>query len=111
MHVFFKEGEVMEFLCTNQTEKRKTHWTGVISSIKGNRKKCEFQIRSGDSYYHVIIGSHDFGNFVCIPNWDVGCELSDFSDLFWNSERLARCFRTTDAITVATAIKNVGSVI
>ena len=23
----------MEFLCTNQTEKRKTHWTGVVSYV------------------------------------------------------------------------------
>jgi len=75
----------MEFLCTNQTEKRKTQWTGVISSIKGNREKCEFEVRSRGHYYHVVIGTHDFGNFVCIPNWNVGCELSDFSDLFWNS--------------------------
>lgn len=101
----------MEFLCTNQTEKRKTHWTGVISVVKGDRKKCEFEIRSRGHYYHVIVGTHDFGHFVCIPNWDVGCELSDFSDLFWNSERLAKCFRKTDAITVATAIKNVGNVL
>lgn len=101
----------MEFLCTNQTEKRKTHWTGVVSSIKGNRKKCEFEIRSRGHYYHVIIGAHDFGNFVCIPNWDVGCELSDSSDLFWNLERLERGFSKTNAITVATAIKNVGTVI
>jgi hypothetical protein len=101
----------MEFLCTNQTKKRKAHWTGVISAVKGDRKKCEFEIRSRGHYYHVIVGTHAFGNFVCIPNWNVGCELSDFSDLFWNVERLTKCFRKTDAITVATAIKNVGNII
>lgn len=68
---YFKEGEVIEFLCTNQTEKQKTHWTSVVPSIKVNRKKCVFEIRSRSHYYHVIIGAHDFGSFVCILNWDV----------------------------------------
>ena len=42
--------------------------------------------------------------YICIPNHDVGCGLSDFSDIFWNEERLCSLMRRVDAVTVATGL-------
>lgn len=38
--------------------------------------------------FHVIVGKHINGNYICIPNWNVGSELANLSDVFWNRERL-----------------------
>ncbi len=40
-------------------------------------------------------------SFPCIPNHDVGCELSDFSDIFWNEGRLSGLMRKVDSVTDA----------
>lgn len=31
--------------------------------------------------FHVIVGRHHYGNYICIPNHNIGCELSDYSDI------------------------------
>ena len=44
---------------------------------------------------------------MCIPNWDVGTELSSLTDLFWNEERLRHYSRMkkADACTIVLALK------
>lgn len=42
---------------------------------------------------------------MCIPNYNVGCYLSRFNDLFWNSEKLSELMGEVDGVTAATAIK------
>ena len=42
-------------------------------------------------YYHMIFGSQMNGHFLCIPNWQVGCELAKLDDVFWNRESLLNC--------------------
>ncbi|MEG1256385.1 DUF6618 family protein [Clostridium sp.] len=58
-----------------------------------------------NSSLHIIIGKTSFGKFVCIPNYNVGCYLSRFNDLFWNSEKLSELMGEVDGVTAATAIK------
>lgn len=69
------------------------------------------EVTARGSSFHVIFGSHSHGNYLCIPNWDVGCELADYSDVFWNTERLSRIISYSDAITIATAIKEAGEIL
>ena len=95
----------MKFQCINTFGKRKTSWVGQIDTIKGVKENCEIEITARGHYYHVIFGSHSYGHYLCIPNWNVGCEMADFSDLFWNTERLAKNLNLLDAITIATAVK------
>ncbi len=49
------------------------------------------------SKLHVVIVGQ-------VKNHDVGCELSDFSDIFWNEERIGSLMRKVDAVTVATGL-------
>jgi hypothetical protein len=97
----------MDFICTYKADKELTCWTGEITNCKGTIDQCEFELKSRGSYYHVIIGKHDYGHYVCIPNWDVGCELADYADTFWNTERLSKQLGITDALTIATAISEI----
>lgn len=98
----------MEFKCINKKGKNTESWTGSIKYIRKVVHHYEMEVDARGSYFHVIFGEHSYGKYVCIPNWDVGCELSNYTDLFWNTERISKQIRSiVDAISVATAIKAV----
>ncbi len=61
------------------------------------------------NYYSVIFGRYVNGGFCSIPNFGVGCELSNFSDTFWNAESLARVLKSKrEAKFIALAIAEFG---
>ncbi|MDK2962225.1 MAG: hypothetical protein PWP20_1351, partial [Eubacteriaceae bacterium] len=64
----------------------------------------ELELSAKGQRFHLLFGKHTYGNFLCIPNWDIGCELADYSDTFWNTERLSRHMKKADAISVAQAL-------
>lgn len=45
-------------------------------------------VECDENYYSVIFGKYVNGGFCSIPNWNVGCELAGFNDVFWNTEQL-----------------------
>lgn len=45
-------------------------------------------------YYSVIFGRYVNGGFFSIPDFGVGCELSDFTDIFWNTESLCKVLKS-----------------
>lgn len=95
----------MEFECSKRCNERKTeNWKGKIIYYNQNSEILEMYIESRSSL-HIIMGKTKIGNFVCIPNYNTGCYLSRFNDLFWNSEKLTALIGEVDGITVATAIK------
>jgi hypothetical protein len=101
----------MKFKCINSSGKRKVTWSGEINNIKSSKGNCEMEVTARGYFYHVIFGPHAYGNYLCVPNWNVGCELADYSDLFWNTERLSRIISNQDAITIATAVREVSQIL
>jgi len=83
---------------------RKEKWYGNIINYNESKEILEMYIESRSSL-HIIMGRTSFGNFVCIPNFNVGCYLSKFNDLFWNSEKLSELIGSVDGVTAATAIQ------
>ena len=61
--------------------------TAEVSIIR-NGNPTEMDITTDGWVFHVIAGRHRDGNFVCIPNWNIGSELAGLNDRRWNSERL-----------------------
>lgn len=51
---------------------------------------------NGNSY-NVIFGKYINGGFFSIPNWNVGGELANFSDVFWNTESIGRVLKSKKA--------------
>jgi hypothetical protein len=95
----------MEFRCFQTKENSKVeYWKGTIKCLTEGKELLEMYVESRSSL-HIIIGKTKYGNFVCIPNYDVGCYLSRFNDIFWNTEKLTILIGEVDAITVATAIE------
>ena len=63
---------------------------------------------NGNSY-SVIFGRYVNGGFFCIPNWGVGGDLGQFSDIFWNTESLSRVIKSKRAAkAIAMAITEFG---
>ena len=91
----------MESQCTLTKGRRKERWQGERRLIHYSDTCYEAEITGRGTYFHVIDGKHSYGNYICIPNHDVGSELSEFRDLFWNTERLSGLIKKVDAVTVA----------
>lgn len=96
----------IKFECTMKKGKKTEKWPGMITNLTkfGSHYELKIESRSG---FIVVIGRTNYGNFACIPDYDVGCHLSNLNDLFWNSERLGSIMNKVDAITVAHALQAV----
>ena len=78
----------MIFQCnTGRTVGKKT-WTGDIRLLVYTSFHYEAVITARGTSFHVIAGEYQNGNYLCVPNMDFGCELSHFSETFWNAERI-----------------------
>lgn len=68
----------------------------------------EISVNTCGNNYLVIYGKHVNGYFCCIPNWNVGCEMAEPSDVFYNRSRLVddACLGMNAADAIAKAIKN-----
>lgn len=64
----------------------------------------ELSVDYNGNNYMVIYGRHINGGFCCIPNWNVGCELSQPEDVFWNREKLSSIVGNGAAKVIANAI-------
>ena len=70
----------------------------------------EMSVDVDGSSFLVIYGRHINGGFCCIPNWQIGCEMSVPNDVFYNSGQLMRCeLNENVAVAIACAIKEKGS--
>lgn len=92
-----------KFQCFQTSGKRTVTWEGSFEITRW-KPPYEMMVRARASRYHVIFGEHSFGNFLCIPDWNVGCEIADFTDTFWNLERLGKQLKKADAITIVYAL-------
>ncbi|MCM1112177.1 MAG: hypothetical protein NC399_02865 [Muribaculum sp.] len=63
------------------------------------------------NHYDVIFGRYMNGGFCAIPNWNTGCDLAGFDDVFWNTEALARALKSKKAAgAIASAIAEYAAV-
>lgn len=72
--------------------------------------RFEVSFDANGSHFLVIYGKHGNGGFCCIPNFGIGCEMSDEpNDVFYNTEKLSGAgLAWVDAEAVAKAIKQAG---
>jgi len=88
-----------EFRCKNEKES----WTGHIKYLKNHGSHYEMCVESRSGLL-VIFGKTSSGNFLCAPNYNVGCELVDLRNRFWNKDRLISILGEIDGITIAEAL-------
>lgn len=76
----------MEYICILKDGSRSETRTGELHLLRWSPGQYEAGINGRGTYFHILAGRHKYGSYLCIPNHDAGCELSDFSDVFWNQE-------------------------
>ena len=103
----YKGGSFMDYDCSNIKARKEEnrYWKGRIVSYEKRNDGFEADITGRGSSFHLIVGETRHGNYLCIPTWEVGSELADYNDTFWNCERIGKQLSTVDSITVANGIK------
>ena len=91
----------MDYTCILKSGSRREIWTGELILLVVGNGWYEAEINGRGTYFHILAGQHKYGNYLCIPNHDIGCELSD---IFWNEEKIGSLMRKVDAVTVATGL-------
>lgn len=87
-------------------------WEGDISPIRLT-EPYEIEVSARGSEFHMIFGAHEYGNYLCIPNWNIGTEMASLSDRFWNYERLIQYagLAEVDACSIADALVKLSKLI
>ncbi len=98
----------MEFtyFCTGLADMNPNSWEGHIKLLHKS-DYYEVEVTARLSSFHIIFGRHKYGNYICIPNWGIGTELSHLDDSFWNLERLSNTYpelSMVDAISIVDAL-------
>ena len=104
---------IMDYKCDGPPGMEPRHWTGKIRLLKGT-DPYEVEASARGSEFHIICGSHRYGNYLCVPNWDIGMELSELDDILWNKgKHMQSCpgLSAVDAISIADAIAAIGKYI
>ncbi|MGL5437662.1 MAG: DUF6618 family protein [Lachnospiraceae bacterium] len=97
------------FECTHTYPSgNKRCWTGMWKILSICTDFHELRIKGRGSSFDVVAGYCSTGNYLCIPSINVGCALTDWSDVFWNIERLSQVLTETDAVTIAIALNHYG---
>ena len=87
-------------------------WDGTILPLRLTNP-YEVKVTARGSSFHLIVGHHQYGKFICIPNWNIGTELASLTDRFWNYERLT-CYTKigkVDAYSVVSALVELSKII
>jgi len=100
------------YKCHGTSGMKPQKWEGGISFIRLT-EPYEAEVSARGSTFHMIFGSHEYGNYLCIPNWNIGTEMASLSDRFWNYERLIQYagLAEVDACSVADALVKLSKLI
>ncbi len=63
---------------------------GILIPVRLDREPYEAIVEARGYSFHILFGSQMNGNFLCIPNWNTGCELASLSDRSWNLDSLLK---------------------
>lgn len=95
-----------KFICRFLPDKGMETWNGTICPLLPF-EPAGYEVCARDSMFHIIIGNYINGRYLCIPNWNIGIDIADPDDCFWNFGRLTSAYpdlNRIDAISIVNAI-------
>lgn len=90
------------YQCSDPDSNEK-NWTGHIRPLNINRN--EFEVTARGSTFHLMVGKHTYGKYLCVPNWGIGTEIASLSDCFWNRERLEQDYPELSKVDIISIVK------
>lgn len=100
----------MQFECRIKRGKKIETWKANVEYLKEHGDFFDVIIFSRSSI-RLMVGCGSWGNFVCVPDFKVGCYLSDFKDISWNIKKLTQLLGRIDGITAATVIFEIADIL
>jgi len=94
----------IKFHCKEMIGKQLQTWNGKVTRLVNYGSHYEISIDSRSGFF-FLVGHCVNGNFISIPAFNIGSDLADYSDYFWNNERLSDIMNPVDAATVAEALR------
>jgi len=92
------------YTCVGLANMKPKRWEGNVRILSFDHP-YECSVSARGSSFQVILGSYEHGNYICIPNYNIGCDLACLSDTFWNMERLASAgLSIVDALSISDAL-------
>lgn len=94
------------FTCLFLPDGQMKPWQGTICPLLPF-EPADFEICSRGSMFHIILGHHSQGRYLCIPNWGIGMDIADPDDCFWNYEHLRAEYpklSKVDAVSIVNAL-------
>lgn len=94
------------FTCSYMPDRRLKPWKGTICPLLPF-EPVDYEVCAQGSTFHIIVGSHSNGQYLCIPNWGIGMDIVDPDDCFWNYGHLTDFYPNlskTDAISIVNAL-------
>lgn len=91
--------------CADDDVSSPHRWKGRIQILDPDSGEMDVSARG--SLFHIICGRYRDGNYICIPNIDIGASMADFGDTFWNREHLRNCYpdlSKVDIISITQAL-------
>lgn len=92
--------DVIDYHCSDKTGE----WDCQLRVTSNGHEMREIIISGDGNGFHALVGKYAFGLFIAFPQLGKSCELSDFSDLFWNTESIGRIFNKRDTKTIVIAL-------
>lgn len=86
---------------------------GSILPYRLDSEPYEARITTDESSFHLIFGHKASGMFLCIPDWNIGCDLSELSDRDWNLNSLLSTDRLDyeDSTAIVWALYSISSLL
>lgn len=65
-----------------------TMYKAELDIRRSKSEPYEAFISTNSSLFHILLGTQNDGNFLCIPNWHTGCDLVEYENVEWNLRSL-----------------------
>jgi len=93
----------LDYLCKGLSDMNPDSWNGHVRFLNESNP-CELEVSARSSTFHIICGQHQYGNYICVPNWGIGTELAALGDSFWNLERISTTYPESSLVDVISIV-------
>lgn len=91
--------------CNYEDDNHEIHkWFAEIKRIEKYKNYQLIRVEGKGSAIDILVGRTASYNWICLPEMEVASQLSDWSDTFWNWEKLSRLVSPCDAITITNVL-------
>lgn len=88
---------------------KQSAWEVDVTILYTHDNYYDVVVSRRGSRFHMMVGTHVYGSFLCVLRRGISCELVHLTHTFWNTESIGKYFNVEDSITIVTAISYLSS--